>query len=160
MIKNDDELKARAKEMGASIVVSDGKEKVWRKGDILVGEVTKISLEFEQRRRIYLAPGVYVMADIRGLEVKITGKGGVACMVLGNKFTQKLASKGIAKAMGRVNGRVIESILEDAGKRTASVSREHMLLSTDVLQANPDAAVLAALLEDCEKNGWRPCGQG
>ena len=56
------------------------------------------------------------MADIIGKEVKITGKGGVACMVLGNKFTQKIASEGVAKAKGRVNEQVIRSILEDARK--------------------------------------------
>ncbi len=125
----------------------------------MVGEVTKITQESEQRRRIYLAPGAYVMADINGKDVKITGRGGVACMVLGNKFTQRLASEGVAKAGGRVNEQVIESILEDAGKRTASVSREHTIMRSYISQANPDAAVLAALLEDCEKNGWRPCGQ-
>ncbi len=125
----------------------------------MAGEVTKITPESELRRRIYLAPGAYVMADINGNDVKITGRGGVACMVLGNKFTQKIASEGVAKAKGRVNEQVIRSILEDAGKRTASVSREYMILRTDISQANPDAAVLAALNEDCEKNGWRPCGQ-
>ncbi len=159
MIKNDDELKARAKELGASLSVSDGKEKVWRSGDILVGEVTKISQESEKRRRIYLAPGAYVMADITGKEVKITGRGRVACMVLGNKFTQKIASEGVAKAKGRVNEQIIRSILEDAGKRTASVSPEYTILRAEVSPFNPDAAVLAALKEDCKKNGWRPCGQ-
>jgi len=142
--------------------VSDGKEMVWKRGDrgdILVGEVTTISHESEKRRRIYLAPGAYVMADITDKEVKITGRGGVAAIVLGNKFTQKLASEGVAKAKGRVNEQVIRSIMEDAGKRTASVSRERTLLRTEVSSANPDAAVLAALAEDCGKNGWRPCGQ-
>ncbi len=81
-------------------------------------------------------------------------------MVLGNKFTQRIAGEGVAKAKGRVNEQVIRSILDDAGKRTASVSREYTLLRTGVLQADPDAAVLAAVEEDCEKNGWRPCGQG
>ncbi len=161
-IKNDEELKARAKDLGASISVSDGKEKVWRSGDngdILVGEVTKISQESEQRRRIYLTPGAYIMADITDKEVKITGRGGVAAIVLGNKFTQRLASEGVAKANGRVNEQVIRSILEDAGKRTASVSREYIILRTEISQANSGAAVLAALNKDCEKNGWRPCGQ-
>ncbi len=99
------------------------------------------------------------MAEITGKEVKITGRGGVACMVLGNKFTQKIASEGVAKAKGRVNKQVIRSILEDAGKRTASVSREYTLLHTTISPANPNEAVLSSLKKDCEKNGWRPCGQ-
>lgn len=80
-------------------------------------------------------------------------------MVLGNKFTQKLASEGVAKAGGQVNEQVIGSILDEAGRRTASVSCEHTILRSEILQADPDAAVLGALMEDCEKNGWRPCGQ-
>lgn len=159
MIKNDEELKARVKDLGASIAVSDGKEKIWKRGDILVGEVTKISPDSEQRRRIYLVPGAYVMAEIIGKEVKITGRGRVACMVLGNKFTQKIANEGVANARGTINEPVIRSIFDDAGRRTASVSRGYALLRTEVLQANPDDAVLDALREDCEKNGWRPCGQ-
>lgn len=160
-IRNDDELKARAKDLGASIQVSDGREKVWsqEKGDILVGEVTEISPALERRRRIYLTPGAYVMADITDKEAKITGMGKVAAMVLGNKFTQKLAGEGIAKAKGRVNEQVIKTIFEDAAKRTASVSKEYTVLRTEVRPSNPDAAVLAALKEDCEKSGWRLCGQ-
>lgn len=162
-IRNDDELKARAKELGASIQVSDGREKVWiwsqGKGNILVGEVTEISPAIERRRRIYLTPGAYVMADITDKEAKIIGMGKVAAMVLGNKFTQKLAGEGIAKAKGRVSEQVIKTIFEDAAKRTASVSKEYTVLSTAVKKPDPEAAVLAALKEDCEKSGWRLCGQ-
>ncbi len=158
-IRNDEELKARAKELGASIQVSDGREKVWRQGDILVGEVTEISSRLERRRRIYLTPGAYAMADITGIEAKTIGIGGVAVMVLGNKFTQKLAGEGVAKAKGIVNEQVIKTIFEDAGRRTASVSREYTILRTDVRQPDPEAAILAALKEDCRKSGWRLCGQ-
>lgn len=156
---NDDELKARAKELGASIQVSDGREKVWSQGDILVGEVTEISPAIEKRRRIYLTPGAYVMADITDQEAKIIGIGKVAAMVLGNKFTQKLAGEGIAQAKGRVSEQVIKTIFEDAGKRTASVSKEYTAISTAVKKPDPEAAVLAELKEDCKKSGWRLCGQ-
>ncbi len=158
-IRNDEELKARARELGASIQVSDGREKVWRQGDILVGEVTEISSSLERRRRIYLAPGAYVMADITGIEAKIISIDGVAVMVLGNKFTQKLAGEGVAKAKGIVNEQVIKTIFEDAGRRTASVSREYTILRTGARQPDPEAAVFAAFKEDCRKSGRRLCGQ-
>jgi hypothetical protein len=86
-IKDDKELVARAKDLGASLQVSDGREKVWRRVEgkregrgkedenLLVGEVTEISLSSDRRRRIYLTPGAYLMADISGGEAKITGQG-------------------------------------------------------------------------------------
>jgi hypothetical protein len=159
MIRNDEELKARAKEFGASIQIADGREKVWRNGDFLVGEVTERSAALEKRRRIYLTPGAYVMADITGPDARVIGKGRVAAMVLGNRFTQKLASEGIAKADSRVSEKVIRAIFDDAGDRTASVSKEFTILKTEVQQSDPGAAVLAALKEDCDKSGWRLCGR-
>jgi len=92
-IRNDQELLARAGELGASLQVSDGREKVWRSEDVLVGEVTEISAHFERRRRIYLVPGAHLIVDVTGGEARITGKGKVGCIVLGNRFTQKLASE-------------------------------------------------------------------
>jgi hypothetical protein len=159
MLRNDEELKARAKELRASIQVEDGREKVWRKGDLLVGEVTEISPALEKRRRIYLTPGAYVMADVTGSDAGVIGKGKVAAMVLGNRFTQRLAGEGIAKADSRVSEEVIRSIFEDAGDRTASVSKEFTILRTEVRRSDPEAAVLAALNEDCDKSGWRLCGR-
>ena len=63
-IKNDQELADRARELGASLQVSDGREKVWRRGDLLVGEVTEISAKLSRRRRIYLTPGASLQVDI------------------------------------------------------------------------------------------------
>ena len=86
-------------------------------------------------------------------------RGTVAAMVLGNKFTQKLAGEGIAKAGASMRENVIRAIFEDAGERTASVSKEFTILRTEVCQSSPVASVLAALEEDCSKIGWRLCGQ-
>ena len=69
-IKNDEALLARARELGATLQVSDGREKVWRRGDLLVGEVTELSSRLERRRRIYLAPGARLEVDITGREAR------------------------------------------------------------------------------------------
>ncbi|HSD58872.1 MAG TPA: DUF2121 domain-containing protein [Methanotrichaceae archaeon] len=166
-IKDDEELVARAKELGASLQVSDGREKVWKRrleegeGDLLVGEVTEISLNSDRRRRIYLAPGAYLMAEIAGGEAKISGQGKVGCIVLGNKLTQRLAGEAIKKAGGRMNEEIMRSIFADAGSgsRTASVSREYTVLRTEVKLPDPAAALLDAFKEDCKNSGWKPCGQ-
>ncbi len=157
-IKNDQELLARAKQLGASLQVSDGREKVWKSENVLVGEVTEISPQFERRRRIYLVPGAHLIVDVTGGETRIMDKGKVGCIVLGNRFTQKLASEEVGRAKGRVNEQLIKGILTRAGGKTASVSREYTVLKCDAMKSDPQAALLSALKEDCKKSGWRLCG--
>ena len=156
-IKNDEALQARAGELGATLQVSDGKEKVWTRGDLLVGEVTELSSRLERRRRIYLAPGASLEVDITGSEARIRARGGVGCVVFGNRFTQELAGSCAARAGGRVNEDLIKSIFVEAGDRTASVSRQHMILKSDKKPSDPNGALQKALEEDCQKSGWRLC---
>lgn len=161
-IKDDRELEARAKETGVVIQISDGREKVWRRGDILVGEVTEISARLSRMRRIYIAPGISLQVDItsgNGSDgtAKIRAWGGVGCIIFGNRFTQKLAADEVALVGGRVNEALIEAILSKAGERTASVSREHTVLSSDAIQSDAKAVILRALIEDCRESGWRLC---
>jgi hypothetical protein len=172
-IENDQELADRARELCASLQVSDGREKVWKRGDLLVGEVTEISARLSRRRRIYLTPGASLQVDITseedtgaedgagvkspGGEAKIRAWDGVGCTVFGNRITQKLAYEEVGRAGGRVNEALIKSILEKAGERTASVSRGHIVLHSIVMQQDPKAALLKALEEDCKENGWRLC---
>ncbi|VVB72534.1 Uncharacterised protein [uncultured archaeon] len=154
-IKSDQELKARAKELKASLQVSDGREKVWKQGELLVGEVTETSASLSRRRRIYLLPGAHLIVDITDLNARITGKGKVGCVVLGNRFSQALAAEEVARAGGRVSEALIKSILTKAGEMTASVSREHIILCSVALKPDPSAALLKALEEDCRQEGWR-----
>ena len=161
-IKDDRELEARAKETGVVIQISDGREKVWRRGDILVGEVTEISAQLSRRRRIYVAAAASLQVDItsgNGSDgtVKIRAWGGVGCIIFGNRFTQKMAADEVALAGGRVNEALIEAILSKAGERTASVSREHTVLSSDASLSDAKAVIFRALIEDCRESGWRLC---
>ena len=169
-IKDDRELEARAEALGAALQVSDGREKVWRRGDVLVGEVTELSALLQRRRRIYLAPDASLQVEIRsgeddglepgtvGGEARITAWGGVGCTIFGNRFTQKLAAEEIALAGARVDRSLIERIFQKAGERTASVSRQHTILSSSLIKADARADLLAALQEDCKESGWRLCG--
>jgi hypothetical protein len=166
-IENDGKLAARARELGASLQICDGREKVWRRGELLVGEVTEISPKLCRRRRIYLTPGASLQVDITdggdsvgedaGGEARIRAWGGVGCTVFGNRFTQKLASEEVARAGGRVSEALIKGILEKAGMQTASVSREHTVLRCDAKNPDARAALYRALEEDCQESGWRLC---
>lgn len=63
-IKDDQQLLDRAGELGAALQITGNKEKVWRRGDLLVGEVTEVSAVLSRRRRIYLTPGASLQVDI------------------------------------------------------------------------------------------------
>jgi hypothetical protein len=168
-IKNDSKLADRARELCASLQISDGREKVWKRGDLLVGEVTEVSAKLSRRRRIYLTPGASLQVDITtgaaegaggkgaGGEARIKAWDGVGCTVFGNRITQKLAYEEVGQVGGRVNEALIKSILIKAGEKTASVSRESTVLRSDVKQSDPKAALLKALEEDCKESGWRLC---
>jgi len=158
-IRNDDELKSRAKDLGASLCVSDSKEKVCKRGPILMGEVQEIAKDQEKRRRIYLGPGAYVMADFNGSEAKVIGKGGKACLVIGNRFTQLLAKEKVVKAKSKLNEQVLRSIFEDVAGRTASISRKYTVLCSDAWSPITIDILLDVLREDCKKSGWRLCDQ-
>ena len=164
-IEDDPKLLERARDLGASLQICDDREKVWRRGDLLVGEVTEISPKLSRRRRIYLAPGASLQVDITsgegvegaGGEARIRSWDGVGCTVFGNRFTQKLAYEEAGRAGGRVDEALIKSILIKAGEKTASVSRENTVLRSDARMADPKAALLRALEEDCKESGWRLC---
>jgi hypothetical protein len=158
-LETERDLLNRARELGASLQVADGREKVWRKGDILVGDVTEITPSADRRRRIYLVPGAYVMADIAGQEAKVIGQGKVACMIIGNRISQLLAGQEIKDRQGRVDEQAVDDILAKVSGRTPSVSQKHSILTTDIMHPDPSAAVLNALFDDCQKSGWRLCGQ-
>jgi len=156
-IQTDDQLAARTKDLGAKLAVSDGKEKVWRSGDVLVGEVTEISAEKQRRRRVYVTCGGYILAEISGKEAIITKKGKSTLIILGNRFTQKLAYGLLAT--GKVPDRSsVEAAFQEVGRKTASVSKEHTILLADKLWPNPQSLLVQAFCRDCEEMGWKTSG--
>jgi len=162
-IEDDCNLESRAKELGASLQISDGREKVWKRAEILVGEVTEVSASLSRRRRIYLTAGASLQVEIEEADgsgvARVRAWGGVGCTVFGNRFTQNLASQEIARAGGRVDEELIRAILQKAGRETASVSRESTVLrtGTGTRASNARQELYKALSEDCRENGWRIC---
>ena len=162
-IEDDCDLESRAKELEASLQISDGREKVWKRAEILVGEVTEVSASLSRRRRIYLTAGASLQVEIEEADgsgvARVRAWGGVGCTVFGNRFTQNLASQEIARAGGRVDEELIRAILQKAGRETASVSRESTVLrtGTGTRASNARQELYKALSEDCRENGWRIC---
>jgi hypothetical protein len=155
-IRTDEELKKRAEELGSVIQIADSREKVWRRGDgeVLVGEVTEISVENQRRRRVYLAPGGYIIVEISGNRAEISKKGKSTLVILGNKFTRDLAYQQLGTAGKPPELSSMKALFEEARRATASVSPDYTLLSSDRICSNPEVVLLQALREDCEERGW------
>jgi hypothetical protein len=176
-IRDEEGLLARAKALKATLHISDGRQKVWRKDDLLVGEVTEISPFRMRRRRVYAEPGAYLLVDIIEGSAEIKGKGSSGLVILGNRFAQRLSKERVQKAGGRIDEHLLRAIFEEAGRSTPSVSREYDLLSTKAspqdprsLQGHrslqdqqsmkdPQSALQAALEEDARKSGWMLCAR-
>ena len=169
-IKNDQELADRARELGATLQISDGREKVWRRGICWWERSLRYRPSFPGAGGFTSLPEPVcrwtsragkmpesVQEEGAGGEARIRAWDGVGCIVFGNRFTQKLAYEEVGRAGGRVNEALIKSILVKAGEKTASVSRENTVLRSDVKQSDPKAALLKALEEDCKESGWRLC---
>ena len=159
-IRTDEDLKKRAEELGSVIQIADGREKVWKRGDgeVLVGEVTEISVESQRRRRVYLVPGGYILVEISGKRAEVSKRGKSTLVILGNKFTRDFAYQRLGSVGKAPDHSSMKSLFEEARRATASVSPDFTILSSDKVHSNPEAVLLGALREDCEERGWELFG--
>jgi hypothetical protein len=170
-ILDEEALLARAKALRATMQISDGRQKVWRRGDLLAGEVTEISPSRERRRRVYVAPGAYLLVEVAEGRAEITRKGSSGLVILGNCFAQSLSKKLVEEAKGRIDEQLLRAIFEEAGRSTPSVSREFDLLSIEAKAQNtqslqspqplndPQSPLAAALEDDARNSGWELCAR-
>lgn len=157
-IRTEEDLRKRSEELGSKIAINDGREKVWKRGDLLAGEVTEISLDRQRRRRVYAVPGGYLLVEIDGRKAVTTKRGTSTLIILGNRFTRDLAFQRLGSGRKPPDEASFKALFEEAGRATASVSPDFTILTTDRKKADPQAALLRALREDCEEEGWELCG--
>lgn len=153
-IRDDEELLRRARELSATIYISDGREKVWRDGDVLVGEVTEVSASSSKRRRVYVTSGAYLIVDVVDGNARISGRGGSSLVILGNRHTRDAAGRALQR-LGRISADAIAGVMREVGDGTATVSREHTLLSVTASHRDPASILLQTFSRDCERMGWR-----
>jgi hypothetical protein len=156
-IRTGEDLHRRAEELGSVVEIADGHEKVWKRGDLLAGEVTEISIERQRRRRVYAVPGGYILVEIDGKRAEISKRGTSTLIILGNRFTRDLAYKRLGSGKPPDESSM-RSLFEEAGRATASVSPDFTILTSDGEKPDPQAALLRALKEDCQEGGWDLCG--
>ncbi len=158
-IRTDEELVMRAEELGARIQVSDTRDKVWKRGPVLVGEVTEVSPESDRRRRIYVTPGGYLLVDISKGQAVVKTEGGTSLVVLGNEITKRLANVRLGK-LRSFDHAIFRSAFREIRKETASISPDHTVIGIAGSRSRPDprSALRQALRQDCEESGWKVSG--
>ena len=134
-IKTDIELRQRAKDLGVSIVIRDDKCKVTELEGVLIGQVCETESGGKRTRRVYVSAGNYAIADIEGSRFDLKKKGeGSSFIILGNEVTKAIANQMIREywTKGTLEDamRVIIRTMETAAARTASVSKQYVLLQT------------------------------
>jgi len=159
-IRTDEELKTRAEDLGSMIQISDGREKVWKRedGEVLVGEVTEITLDSQRRRRVYLVVGGYILVEISKKRAEISKRGRSTLVILGNRFTREFAYQRLGTAGKPPDRSSMKSLFEEARRETASVSRDYTILTSEKIHSNPEAVLVQALREDSEEMGWELFG--
>jgi len=153
-IHDDVELLRRAGELSATIYISDGREKVWRDGDVLVGEVTEVSASSSKRRRVYVTSGAYLIVDVVDGNARISGRGGASLIILGNRHTRDAAGKAL-QGLGKISADAIARVMEEVSARTATMSKEHTLLKITAHHKDPASILMQTFSRDCERMGWR-----
>lgn len=134
-ISNDHQLRQRARDLGIELVIRDDKSKVFEREGVLIGEVGETDGARVRKRRLYLTPGEYAIADLEGDNFRIRAreeKSGF--IVLGNEATKEIAGVCIRKAGPACSFeealKVIVTAMEKAVSQTASVSRTYIILQS------------------------------
>jgi hypothetical protein len=134
-ITSDRQLEQRAVDLGVSLSIRDNKVKIREQEGILIGEVSESDGGAVRKRRLYLVPGEYTIADIERNHFRIRSRAYQSSfIVLGNEVTKKLANEVIHGSWkdGTFEDAVtiIVRALETSAARTASVSKKYLLLQT------------------------------
>ncbi|HIQ39101.1 MAG TPA: DUF2121 domain-containing protein [Methanothermococcus okinawensis] len=111
-IKDEEELKRVAEELGVKVYIEDERVKVKKINNTLVGEVRSIGAD-SRRRRMYLTKGMCAIVDILNDDViSKSVKRGNGVVIFGNKHLKEIASKELRKYMYDFNRMSIEEVKE------------------------------------------------
>lgn len=134
-IRTDERLMKRAEDLGIALRVRDDKCKVADRGGVLIGEVAESEGSYVRQRRLYAAPGRYAIVDIeRGRATPRQSGNGSSFVILGNQGTRGIAHEMIRSGWREGSFpdavRLIILIMNEASSRSASVSRDFLVLQS------------------------------
>lgn len=132
----DYELAKRAEELKVKINVTDFKNKVSERDGILIGEVSSFEDGVVKKRRLYASAGNYAIAELRNSEITLTSHArGSNFIAFGNEFTKQAANKFFQDNWTKKSNfqdaiRIITLCMETVARKTASVSKQFVLVQT------------------------------
>ena len=136
-INTDDDLLARADELGISIKITDDANKLKIIGNAIRGEVsTKGTLE-TKRKRIYGTTNGYQIIELLGSETRSRKAGESGVIIFGNNYAKRMAETLIKREWKsslslRYMGDIFKNILEEVAYKTPTVGDK-----IDVLTQQP-----------------------
>ncbi|HOT02647.1 MAG TPA: DUF2121 domain-containing protein [Methanolinea sp.] len=149
LLRDDEQLRSRAKDLGIAIAIRDDKCKVTSRDGVLVGEVTETDGPVIKRRRLCVSCGKYAIIEKTGPEWTVLSRGeGSHFLVLGNEATKAIAYTCIRKLWNPRGGtredavKVLILSMQEAAKRTASVSSAFSIIQTQTRADVPGASCL------------------
>ena len=111
-IRDEEELKRVAEDLGVKVYIEDERVKVKRINNTLVGEVRSIGAD-SRRRRMYLTKGMCAIVDILNDDIlNKSVKKGSGIIIFGNKHLKGIASRELRKYMYDFNRMSIEEVKE------------------------------------------------
>ncbi|MGL4669599.1 MAG: DUF2121 domain-containing protein [Methanobacteriaceae archaeon] len=129
IIKTQEELEKKAKDMDITLKITEDASKVRSIADILVGEVsTKTPFE-SRRKRVYATTNGYEIVELKGSEIINRESGNKAIIIFGNKLTKGLANDIIASKFKsslslKYIGEIFEYVIGEIAKQTPSLGSE------------------------------------
>jgi Uncharacterized protein conserved in archaea len=128
-------MQARARMLGVHLRIRDTKRKVREREGILIGEVTDFERGITRIRRLYVTAGRFALAEIESHRLVQVQRGEASrFIVLGNPFTQHLTNQCIQQHWNEGGAaeaaHLIENIMKTVAQKSASVSREYLLIRT------------------------------
>jgi len=136
-IKDEEELKRVAEELGVKVYIEDERVKVKKINNTLVGEVRSIGAD-SRRRRMYLTKGMCAIVDILNDDiVNKSVKKGSGIIIFGNKHLKEMASRELKKYMydfNRMSIEEVKKVIEDVLRKCCggpTSSKDFDILYTD-----------------------------
>ncbi|MBW9223771.1 DUF2121 domain-containing protein [Methanothermococcus sp. SCGC AD-155-E23] len=136
-IKDEEELKRVAEELGVKVYIEDERVKVKKINNTLVGEVRSIGAD-SRRRRMYLTKGMCAIVDILNDDiVNKSVKKGSGIIIFGNKYLKEIASRELKKYMydfNRMSIEEVKKVIEDVLRKCCggpTSSKDFDILYTD-----------------------------
>ncbi len=141
IIKDDDEFRNRAAELGISVKITDDATKLKIVGNTVRGEVSTKGAFETKRRRIYGTTNGYQLVELLGSDIQTRNAGEKGIIIFGNNYAKQLAQNLIQKRWKasqslKYMGEVFEDVLAEVASKTPTVGTKF-----DTLLQQPDFTV-------------------